>query len=81
MKTILLAVGAAALFAGCTTWDEDYRGRPATEAGIESGSDMNTMGEDLPYRTGPGLRNTDREVPVRRGPGQLQEAPLEEPTR
>jgi hypothetical protein len=64
--TILLC--AAALCAGCVHDNHDSRGVPPRQSGFES---RERMDGELPYRTGPGLNDTDRRIPQRSGPGGL----------
>ena len=67
MKTIIVLC-AASLLTGCATRDYSSRGMAPRRSGFETGERMDP---ELPYRTGPGLNSTDREVPPRSGPGGL----------
>jgi hypothetical protein len=64
--TILLC--AAALFAGCAHDNYDSRGMAPRQSSFESSERADS---ELPYRTGPGLNDTDRKIPSRSGPGGL----------
>jgi hypothetical protein len=65
MKPILLC--ALAFLVGCAHHDYN-RGASPRQSSFESGSRIDP---GLPYRTGPGLPSTDREIPARSGPGGL----------
>lgn len=67
MKMIILLC-AGAFLAGCTHNDYDSRGMAPRQSSFESGERMDS---ELPYRTGPGLNDTDRQIPARSGPGGL----------
>jgi hypothetical protein len=67
MRAMILLC-AAALFAGCAHNDYDSRGMAPRQSGFESGTHFDS---ELPYRTGPGLNRTDRQIPARSGPGGL----------
>ena len=70
MKTTILLC-AASLFAGCAHNDYDSRGMAPRQSRFQSGERMDS---EVPYRTGPGLNSTDREIPARSGPSGLGKA-------
>jgi hypothetical protein len=67
MKTIIL-LGTVLLVAGCTTNDRDDTGAPAVQHGWQTERQYD---DQFPYRSGPGLPSTDRQIPPRTGPGGL----------
>jgi len=67
MKAMILFC-AAAFLTGCAHNDYDSRGMAPRQSGFESGTHFDS---ELPYRAGPGLNGTDRQIPSRSGPGGL----------
>lgn len=64
--TILLC--ATTLCAGCAYDDYDSRGGAPRQSEYET---RERMDSELPYRTGPGLNDTDRRIPRRSGASGL----------
>ncbi|HWN96552.1 MAG TPA: hypothetical protein VNT99_16095 [Methylomirabilota bacterium] len=70
MKATILFC-AALLLAGCARYDGGRSGAPPNQRGLQGASEYD---DAFPYRSGPGLPSTDRQVPTRRGPNEPSEA-------